>query len=324
MAKTTIKDVALKAGVGVGTVSRVLNNSSQISNATKNKVLSAIKELNFVPNVAGKRLSSKKSNVIAVLVPVLTHPFFANLVAEIEKEAEKQGYSLLLCCSQHNIEKEKEILKRISSREADGAIFVTHYEHNIDDLSNLALVSIDRHLSENIPLITTNNYEATKDAIESFINQGLKKIVYLGSKSEIPSEVNRRADAYLDTMQNHGLTPIIINENIAHGEETILVNKVLNDYKDAEAIFISGYSLARLLLREVETKNISLPNDLQLIYYDGDCSFEKSMKMTTLEQPVADIAKKCVEVLIQKIENKTNIPMYTEFKCKFVKGNTTK
>ncbi len=324
MSKHTIIDVAHRAGVGVGTVSRVLNNSPQISEATRKKVLKAIDELKFVPNVAGKRLSSKKSNVIAVLVPVLTHPFFANLVAEIEKEAEKSGYSLLLCCSQHNIEKEKEILTRIASKEADGAIFVTHYEHEEKDLENLALVSIDRHLSKDIPLITTNNYDATKEAIEYFINQGLKKIVYLGSKTDIPSEVNKRAEAYLDTMKEHNLEPVLINKNIAHGEENELVEHLLSEHQDAEAIFVSGYSLARLLLQKVEARKIKIPEQLQIIYYDGDCSFEKSTNMTTLAQPVALMAKRSVEVLIAQIEQQLNIPMYTEFKCEFVKGNSTK
>ena len=324
MAKPTIVDVAKKAGVGVGTVSRVLNNSPQISETTRKKVLSAIEELKFVPNVAGKRLSSKKSNVIAVLVPVLTHPFFSNLVAEIEKEAEKVGYSLLLCCSQHNIDKEKEILGRIASKEADGAIFVTHYEHDEKDLEKLALVSIDRHLTKNIPLITTNNYEATKEALESFLSQGLKKIAYLGTKSDIPSEVNKRAKAYLDVMKEHELEPILIHKNIPHGEEIELVEQLLNTYKDIEAVFVSGYSLARLLSQELEARKIKVPEELQIIYYDGDCSFEKSVKMTTLAQPVSLIAKKSVELLIARIEGRSNIPMYTEFKCEFIKGNSTK
>ena len=119
----TIKEVAAKSGVGIGTVSRVLNNSPQISEATRKKVLKAIKELDYVPNVAGKRLSQKKSYVIAVLVPVIDHPFFARLVSNLEIEADKKGYSLLLATSQHRIEKEHEILRRLQQGEADGALF---------------------------------------------------------------------------------------------------------------------------------------------------------------------------------------------------------
>ena len=129
MRQPTIKDVAIRSGVGVGTVSRVLNNSPQISEQTRKKVLKAIKELNYVPNVAGKRLSQNRSYVIAVIVPVINHPYFAKLIAELELAADAKGYSLLVASSQHRIEKEREILKRIAQNEADGALFVTHYEH---------------------------------------------------------------------------------------------------------------------------------------------------------------------------------------------------
>ena len=108
MSAVTIKEVAERAGVGIGTVSRVLNNSPQITEETRKKVMAAVKELNYVPNIAGKRLSKKKSGVIAVVVPVIDHPYFARLTACIEREADKNGYSILLATSQHRIEKECE------------------------------------------------------------------------------------------------------------------------------------------------------------------------------------------------------------------------
>ena len=139
----------------------------------KKRVLSAIKELNYVPNVAGKRLSKNKSNVIAVLVPVINHPFFSKLIAELEIAADLRGYSLLVASSQHRIEKENEILRRVAQNEADGAIFVTHYQHNEEEFKNLAVVSIDRHLGKDIPIVTSNNYEASKAAVEYLIQKYL-------------------------------------------------------------------------------------------------------------------------------------------------------
>ena len=114
MKAATIKDVAKRSGVGIGTVSRVLNNDSQVSEKTRTKVLEVIKELNYVPNVIGKKLSQNRSNVIAVVIPVINHPFFASLVEQLEIEADKHNYSLLLATSQHRIEKEIEILRRPS------------------------------------------------------------------------------------------------------------------------------------------------------------------------------------------------------------------
>ena len=113
----TIKEVAARSGVGIGTVSRVLNNSPQISEETKKKVMEVIKELNYVPNISGKRLSKNMTFVIAVVVPVINHPYFSKLIEKLELAADKRGYSLLVASSQHRIEKEQEILKRLAQNE---------------------------------------------------------------------------------------------------------------------------------------------------------------------------------------------------------------
>ena len=293
----TIKEVAAKSGVGIGTVSRVLNNSPQISEATRKKVLKAIKELDYVPNVAGKRLSQKKSYVIAVLVPVIDHPFFARLVSNLEIEADKKGYSLLLATSQHRIEKEHEILRRLQQGEADGALFVTHYEHHEDEFKGLAIVSIDRHLGKNIPVVTTDNYEATKKAIEHLIEKGCKKIAYLGTKPNQVSEVSLREKAYEDVCKKHNMPLMIVNQNVGHGEENKLIDELFNSYKEFDGVFVSGCTLATLLYNR--------------------------MKLMGIEQPLDLMAKKCVELLIDKINGK-EVESLSKFNCRFIKGETTK
>ena len=320
----TIKEVAAKSGVGIGTVSRVLNNSPQISESTRKKVLAAVKELNYVPNVAGKRLSQKQSHVLAVIVPVINHPFFANLVAALELAAEEHGYSLLLASSQHNIEKEKETLWRIRQNEADGALFVTHYEHDESDFKDLAIVTIDRHLGKNIPVVTTNNYEATKQGVEYLIEKGCKKIAFLGTKPGQTSEVFYREKGYCDAMEEHGLEQIVLNKNINHGEEAALIDELLNTHKDLDGIFVSGCILASILLRKLESNGVKVPEDIQVISYDGDFYNEMHAPVTTLEQPINLMAKRCVELLIKLINKNKEIEMMNKFDCRFVIGDTTK
>ena len=109
--KTTIKDIAKASGYGVGTVSRVLSNDKSVSDKTRQKILDVIKELDYIPNVNGARLKQKHSKVIAVLVPVIYHPFFAEFVEELEKVSMDNNYSLLLVTSQNNIDKEKYIVE---------------------------------------------------------------------------------------------------------------------------------------------------------------------------------------------------------------------
>ena len=323
MRTATIKDVALKSGVGIGTVSRVLNNSPQISEATRKKVMDAIKELNYVPNVAGKRLSQKKSYVIAVVVPVIDHPFFARLVSSIEKEADEQGYSLLLASSQHRIEKECEILRRLQQNEADGALFVTHYEHAEEEFKNLAIVSIDRHLGKDIPIVTTDNYEASRKAVEHLIESGCKKVAYLGTKPNQVSEVSLREQAYVDVMKEHNMECIIVNKNVGHGDENQLIDELFNLPQKFDGVFVSGCTLGTLLYNKIKALKLRTPEDIQIVSYDGEFALDDIHHITTLEQPLDEMAKKCVELLIKKIDGQETEPI-TKFNCRFVKGETTK
>ena len=319
----TIHDVAAKSGVGIGTVSRVLNNSPQISKETRAKVQKAIKELNYVPNVAGKRLSQNRSYVLAVVVPVIDHPYFAKLIAELELAADAHGYSLLVVSSQHRIEKEKEIIKRLAQKQADGAIFVTHYEHDESEFNNLAIVSIDRHLGSNISIVTTNNYVATRQGVEYLIEKGCKRISYLGTKPSQESEVILREKAYRDVMKEHHMEEIVINKEIKHGEEETLIDELFGTDKTIDGIFVSGCILANVLKKKFEKEGCKLPEEVQVVSYDGEFFKTSCKTMTTLKQPIDLMAKRCVELLI-KLLNDEKVEMINKFDCQFVKGDTTK
>ena len=324
MSSPTIKEVAAKCGVGIGTVSRVLNDSPQISEETRRKVMAAIKELNYVPNVAGKRLSQKRSYVLAVIVPVINHPFFAKLIAELELAADEKGYSLLVVSSQHRIEKERDILKRLTQNEADGALFVTHFEHDESEFKNLAIVTIDRHLGKNIPIVTSNNYEATKEGVEYLIKQGCQRIAYLGTKPGQVSEVSLREQGYLDVMKEHNLEPIVINKSVPHGEEETLIDDLVDKHQKFDGIFVSGCVLADILVKKIKTRGLKMPEDIQVVSYDGEFLRYKTPRLTTLEQPIKSMAQRCVELLIKLIDKKEDIEMMNKFDCRFVKGDTTK
>lgn len=324
MRSPTIKEVAAKSGVGIGTVSRVLNNSPQIKEETRQKVMKAIEELNYVPNVAGKRLSQSRSHVLAVIVPIIDHPYFAKLIAELELAADKYGYSLLVASSQHRIEKEEEILRRLRQNEADGAIFVTHYEHQEEEFKNLAIVSIDRHLGENIPIVTSDNYEATRRGVEHLLNKGCHKIVYLGSKPSQASEVSLREKAYRDVMKENHLEEIVINKNIKHGQEETLIDELFMNYRGFDGIFVSGCILANILYQRIQTMKIDVPNTLQIVSYDGEFRVDHHHHITTLEQPLNLMAERCVEILNKLITEENHIEKINKFDCRFLVGETTK
>lgn len=319
----TIKDVARYANVGVGTVSRVLNGGS-VNNNTRETVMRAIKELQFTPNSTAHRLRKNRTGVIAVLVPIINHPFFSEFLEVVEEEADKFGWSVLIVSSQQNIDKEKGIIEKIHRKEIDGAIFVTHYKHNEADLVGCPFVSIDRPLSESIPYVTSDNYEATQNAIEYLISKGCKKIGYVGSKPIVYSEVMQREKAYADTMEKHGLRQRIVNDVILHGDERKVAEKFFADYPDVDGIFASGYTMAQMTYNVAKEKGYSVPDGLQIVAYDG--SFKKwssSYPLTAVEQPISEMAKTIVKLLSDVIDGK-EVPVRTVLDAKFVKGSTTK
>lgn len=320
----TMADVAKMAGVGVGTVSRVLNGGKSVNEHTKIAVINAMNTLNYSPNSMAKRLREQKSGIIALMIPVVAHPFFAQFAECIEKAADKHGYSVLLVASQQCVQKESRIMERIKRREVDGAIFVTHFAHNPDEFTGCPLVSVDRHLADGIPFVTSDNYDATEKSIEYLISKGCKRIGYIGSKPQVESEVVLREKAYRDVMRRHGMEECVVNDVIIHGGEPSVVRKFLDKFGDADGVFAAGCSVATEFCAEAERAGKRIPDDVQVVAYDGMFgNWSNYNSITCVEQPVEQMAETAVELLIKKIEDR-DVPQKVIHKSKFVVGMTTK
>ena len=319
----TIKDVAKYAGVGVGTVSRVINNAGSVGEKTRKKVLEAMEALNYSRNNMAFRLRKNETRIIALLVPVVNHPFFAKLAYYVEDEASKFGYSVILVSSQQKVDKEAEIITKIKHREVDGAVFVTHYMHTEEELYGCPIASIDRTFGEKIPYVTSDNYDATRNAINYMIEHGAKRVGFIGSKPLVDSEVLERERAYLDVMAEHGMNPRLVNEIIQHGEETVVVADFMEKYADVDGVFVSGYSLSQVFYEEAISLGKKIPDDLQIVSYDGIFKQWGISNITSVEQPVEEIARQVVRLLIKKIHNEETCTR-TVLKTKFVLGTTTK
>lgn len=319
----TIKDVAKYAGVGIGTVSRVINNEKAVGEKTRSKVLGAMQELNYSPNKMASQLRKNKTKIIALLVPIINHPFFAKLAYYIEDEADKFGYTVLLVSSQQRVEKEREIISRIKRREVDGAVFVTHFAHDEEEFKDCPIVSIDRTFGENVPYVTSNNYEATKKAVEFLLEKGAKKVGYLGSKPLVESEVSFREKAYIDVMTEKGLPVRLLNEVILHGDEGTLVNDFMEKYNDVDAVFVSGYSLSQILYNRAKDRGKEIPKDLQIVSYDGIFSQWSTAPLTSVEQPIEEMARSIVGLLVKKIRGE-KAPLRTVLETRFIEGLTTR
>ena len=319
----TIKDIAKYAGVGLGTVSRVLNGNGSVSPAKKEKVLSAVKALNYTPNKMASKLRKNETRNIALLVPIINHPFFAEFSYFVEDEADKFGYSVILVSSQQRVEKEADIINRIRRREVDGAVFVTHFAHKKEELYGCPIVSFDRIFEGDIPYVTSDNYAATKKAVEYLLARGCKKIGYIGSRPLVESEVSERERAYEDVMDETGNEKRIVNEVILHGNELSVAEEFFDAFPDIDGVFASGFIMAQAALNIAEKRGKRIPEDIQMISYDG--SFDQWIcngSWTCIEQPIEKMARAAVDALVKKIHGKET-EKRMEFASKFIPGNTT-
>ena len=304
MSRVSIRDVAEHSGFGIGTVSRVLSGDKSVKASTREKILKTIDELHYVRNINGARLRSKHSNVIAVMVPVINHPFFAEFVEAVEEQANLRGCSLLLITSQMNKEKEGEILLKIRQHEIDGAIFVTHYAHDEKELEGCPLVSIDRHLSDNIPLVTSDNYGSTKEALETFYKHGARRIGFVGTKPTVESEVSQRKKAYDDFIAEKGLPDLSKWEDVSHGQEPKLVESFLEECPDLDAVFASNVMVAATVYALCLQKRKRFPEDMELISYDGVSPVWGGDSIDCIRQDIPLMAKIAFQTLQDLIEER--------------------
>lgn len=304
----TIKDVAKKAGVTVTTVSRVLNNRGYISDVTRKKVHDAMKELNYKPNELARSLFRKKSNLIGLIVPDVSHPFFAELSNHIEYYAYKKGYKILLCNSYQDSVKEKGYIDMLKSNQVDGIIMGSHaLETSEYNKTDLPIVAIDRYLSEKIPFITSDNYHGGVLATTLLITKGCKKLVHISGPLELNTPANKRYQAFKDITKEKNIESIVIEEKLDNFEGyKKMVFKLFQEHPDIDGVFASSDIIAASIINVAHCLGKKITDDLKIVGYD-DISIASLIvpSLTTIKQPIKHMGKLAIKILIDQMEKKS-------------------
>lgn len=323
-----LTDVAQKAGVSVTTVSRVINNHGYLSEKTKNKVFAAMRELNYQPNSLARSLQGKKMKLVGLIFPSITNPFFAELIQDIEEQLFEQGYKIILCNAGKNKQKEREYIKMLLANQVDGIIAGAH-NLGIEEYQRLGLpiVSFDRKLSDNIPIVSCDNYQGIQLAVHDLMQAGCKNIYFLGNKKQKGNPTDERLKAYCDTVKELGLTKHICS--VAFSDSPLLKNmaihKMLTDDKPDGVVATDDLS-AILVLQEAAKLGISIPKDLKVIGFDGTQEIQTyHAELSTIEQPISDMATLLVKLLCQRVENpdKDFEQKHYKLPVKLIKRHTT-
>lgn len=325
----TIEDVAKLAGVSRATAGRVIGNYGSVSEDAKERVLNAIKELNYQPNVMAQGLRSHSTKTIAVILGSIKNNYCNALVYAIEKEAQKNGFNIIICNTREDIKNEIKHIQNMRSRQVDGIILMSafktdeeipkQYKKLYD--SDTSMVFVDRKIHGlDKDIIMTNNIEASYNATEYLIKLGHKKIGVIATKDY--STVRERIDGYKRALEDNHIEihPEYIEQidGLLKEEAEKAANKLMDEHPEITAIYVLNNSLCCGVLLELKKRNLKLKEDISLIVWDDE-ELNELYDITTVVQPIPEIGKKATAQLFEIIKgNKNKSERTKELKAELV------
>lgn len=308
--RPTIYDVAEKAGVSIATVSKVVNNSGRISDKTRKKVIDTMRELDYQPSSVAAALTGKQTFTIGVLVPDISNAFFAEVARALENNAREMGYAIILCSTDHQLEREKDYLELLLKKQVDGIIIATEPEdwRVYQSLQNKSIP----HLMFSIDNHGFSSHVVTIDDIRGGYMAGRYLLEKGHSEIAVIAELNRASGR----MRLKGFKEALADEGIFLKEDWIIpsmsrmdsaqaaARKILNLKKRPTAVFATTDLIAAIFMNEARKLNIHIPEDLSIIGFDNTIYAKLADPgLTTIAQPTEELAQFAIEQLIKLIKN---------------------
>lgn len=319
----TMKDVAAEAGVALGTVSKVVNGLP-VGDSYRIRVEDAIRKLNYQVNSYAQGLKANKTHTVALLIPTTSQPFYASLVHHINVSLLKRKYRMLLCSTDYDSDQEQEYIKMAQQNKVDGIIGLTYNPNLVIDES-IPFVAIDRSMGPKIPCVASDNFAGGQLAAEKLADLGCKKVAFLRTGSSLTNEPNKRKAGFENGCLARGLQyeMKILNDGEPFEEfDRFLEEHIYEGKLSFDGIFCVTDSLAYSILKTLRRLNQRVPEDVQIIGFDGIRYFGyKDYVCSTIVQPVAEIAEMCVELLLQ--ENMHAKPPLICLPVSYAYGGTT-
>lgn len=337
MRKLTIKDIAKQFNVSISTVSKALNDSYEISEATKEKIQKYAKEHNYKPNFNALSLKNRSTKTIGVIMPTMLNYFFAQVFKGIEKTALEQGYKVITCISNQSFDKEVEIIEMLSNGSIDGFIMSmaketelsNKFDHFKESIENgTPIVMFDR-VAQSIACdkVETDNINSARKTVEFLYKKGHKKIAFVSTMSNLYIG-KQRLIGYKKGLEKVGL-PF---------DESLVLNIIEKDYKkyknkikpfikstDIDAVITTGESVAISTMKIVKKSGKKIPKDVAVVAFsNGILARHSSPKMTTISQHGEQMGIKATQILIDKLKNKSTNTIKEVIKTDLVIRDSTR
>lgn len=318
----SIKDIAKAAGASPALVSFVLNGKQKqyrVSDAMAEKIRQIAKELDYKPNGFAKSLRDGTAHTIGVIVSDISNQFFADIVKNIETTAEEYGYMALFASSDESADKLADLTQKMLGKEVDGMIVVPcdGSESTIKMLEDrrIPLVLIDRYIPDiKTDYVSLNNRKAAYEATEHLIKQGYRRIGFVGYGGNL-TNMKGRIEGYTQAMADYGNKDSAIIKQVDMKTLDKSCEKAMNSLLDnnVDAIVFATNSITIKCLYYIQNKGIRIPDDLGIVCFDGDSAFDFFYApVTYVSQPLERMARKAVEILIDRLESQDCLTQQVE------------
>ncbi|MBN2472462.1 MAG: LacI family DNA-binding transcriptional regulator [Anaerolineae bacterium] len=324
----TIQDIAAHAGVGAGTVSRVLNNHPNVSEPTRQKILKAIEELKYRPNFSARQMRTGESLVIGFITDeIASTPFAVNVVKGAQMAAWEFDKLLFVVNSDRNAAIEHEAIERMLQRGVDAIIYASMFHRQAalpDAIHEVPAVLVDCFLpDESLPSVVPDEFGAAYEATEILIHKGHTRVGLINLGGEARPAVEGRLAGYTAAMQAHGLyNPDLMMDGGddgagLHGYENAY--RIMRLPEPPTAIFCAQDRIAAQVYRALYEMNLSIPDDVAIIGFDDHIDVATTLlpSLSTMALPHYQMGKWAVEYLMQGVDQPLT-PVQVKLPCSYI------
>lgn len=316
MRKVTIKDVAREAGVSIATVSRVINSIGFVSDEVKERVFTAARELQYLPNAIAKSLKQDKTNTIGVIIPDISNPFFMSISKGIEDIVYPQGYHLIFCSGNEDSKKEQQLLDIIWQRRVDAIVLVPSGDNEdmIEKIhsSGTPVILVDRklqHIDIPLSLVAEDNFHAAYDLTNHLLQRKHERIGVINGPQNVSTGYDRY-QGFARAMANAGkeINPQLIYDGDftkQGGEKAVEYFLSCNQRPTAILSFSNMMSFGAILA--LNKNGISIPEEMLIASYGevDAAQLLSSSGMIFVRQNPYEMGEKVGEIILENLKKDT-------------------
>lgn len=306
----TLKDIAEEVGLSVSSVSRVINNTGRISDEKRKAVLEVAKRLNYTPNANARELKKQTSSTIGVIIPDITNTFFVRMLKCIDHRLWEQGYNIIFCDTDENVERELEYYQLLKEKNVAGIIVSPASQSMIyeNETQNINCVFVDNepYMTEKpYSFVSINNCQASMELTQYVIDNGYRDIVMItGDLDETSS--NQRLIGFQNCLRANNIdwTHDRVYFGDCHYESGFeIVEGLITRNKLPECIYAHNNMEAFGAYAALKKYGIHVPEDIALVCFDGkDSILMRDKDITGIIQPVEEIAEAAVEMVLNNMK----------------------